>query len=171
MMTIIEQLNSTRSRLLSKLDGLSDEQLNWKPDNSTWSIAQVVQHIAMGESGIVQPISLGLAQNPTFIPKTLPLDQRLLDRSRKVNAPERLHPSTEPKTIEELKEMLHNSREKFLEVLSHVKDSSLLDKTSPPVPHPAFDDLSTRQWIEFGVLHEARHILQISELKERFQSN
>ena len=169
-MTILEQLNATRSRLLSELDGLSDEQLNWKPDDSTWSIAQVVQHIAMGESGIVQPILLGLAQNPTFTPKTLPLDHLLLDRSRKVNAPERLHPSTEPKTVGKLKEILHNSREKFLDVLSRVEDSSLLDKTSPPVPHPAFGELSTRQWIQFGILHEARHILQIEELKKRFQS-
>ena len=169
-MTILEQLNSTRSRLLSELDGLSDEQLNWKPDDSTWSIAQVVQHIAMGESGTVKSISLGLTQNPNFTPKTLPLDQLLLDRSRKVNAPERLHPSTEPKTVGELKEVLQNSREKFLDVLSHVEDSSLLDNTSPPVPHPAFGDLSTGQWIQFGILHEARHILQIEELKIRWQS-
>lgn len=57
------QMNATRTHLLSELNGLRDDQLNWKPNDSTWSIAQ----------------------NPDFTPKNknIPLDQLLLDRSRK----------------------------------------------------------------------------------------
>jgi uncharacterized damage-inducible protein DinB len=167
---IREQSNATRARLLSMLDGLSDDQLNWKPDDVTWSIAQVVQHIAIVESGSAQMIPLGLAQEPNFVPRDIPLEQLILDRSKKLNAPDRIHPSTDPKTMAQLKEILHTSREQFLAALNGIEDISLLDKTSPPRSHPLFGQMSTGQWITATRLHEERHIQQIAELKERLQS-
>jgi uncharacterized damage-inducible protein DinB len=167
MLGIQEQLNATRSHLLSVLDGLTDDQLNWKPDDFTWSISQVVQHIAMVESGSSQTIRLGLKQEPNFMPSDIPLHRALLDRSKKVNAPERLHPSSDPKTMSQLKEILHNSREKFIDALERIEDITVLEKTSPPVSHPVFGQMSTWQWIVAVPLHEERHIKQIEELKAR----
>lgn len=167
MLTIREQLNTTRSRLLSALDGLNDDQLNWRPDDFTWSIAQGVQHIAMVESASSKTVSLGLSQEPNFVPTAMPLDQLILDRSKKVNAPERLHPPTDWKTKNELEQILHNSQEKFLDALARVEDVTLLDKTAPPMPHPVFGQMSTRQWIASVPLHEERHIQQIEVLKQR----
>jgi uncharacterized damage-inducible protein DinB len=167
---IREQCNATRSRLLSMLDGLTDHQLNWKPDDFTWSIAQVVQHIATAEGGAAQTITLGLAQEPNFVPRDIPLKQLLLDRSKKVNAPDRLRPSADPKTMAQLKEILDTSREKFLGALDSIKNIALLDKTSPPISHPVFGQMSTRQWITAALFHEERHIQQIEELKKRLDS-
>ena len=170
MAAIREQLNATRSHLLSVLEGLSDDQLNWKLDNFTWNIAQVVQHIAIVEGGSPHAITLGLAQEPNFVPTDIPLEQLILDRSKKVNAPDRLHPSTDPKTMAQLKEILHDSQEKFLGALNDIEITALLDKTSPPISHPVFGQMSTGQWITAVPLHEERHIQQIEELKERLQS-
>lgn len=170
MLRIQEQLNTARSLLLSVLDGLSDDQLNWKPDDFTWSISQVVQHIAMVESGSSQTIRLGLEQEPNFIPFDIPLQKQILDRSKKVNAPERLHPSGDPKTMSQLKEILRNSREEFMDTLATIEeDITVLEKTSPPVSHPVFGHMSTWQWIVAVPLHEERHIKQIEELKTRLQ--
>jgi len=167
MLEIIEQLNTTQSRLLSVLNGLNNEQLNWKPDDFTWSISQIVQHIATVEDGSVQMIQIGLTQEPNFIPTDIPLEKLILDRSNKVNAPDRLHPPTNPKTMSQLKEILNNSREKFIDTLNSIKDITLLEKTAPPRSHPVFGQLSTGQWIKAARLHEERHIQQIEELKER----
>jgi uncharacterized damage-inducible protein DinB len=170
MLTIQEQLHTSRSRLLSAIEGLSDDQLNWKPDESTWSISQIVQHVAKVESGSSQLIQLGLSQEPTFVPIDIPFAQLLSDRSRKVNAPDYLHPSAEPKTIEQFKETLHSSREKLFAALDSIENAALLDSTSPPMAHPVFGHLSTGQWISLVPLHEERHIQQIEEVKERYQS-
>ena len=169
MLAIKEQLNTNRKYLLSVLDGLSYSQLNWKPDEHKWSIAQIVQHIATVEGGAAQIIQLGLAQEPNFVPKDIPLEEIILDRSKKLNAPERLNPSAEPKTLEQLIEILQNSQAKFLSALSSIKDVSLLDKTAPLMPHPAFGQLSTNQWITAAPFHEQRHIKQIEEVKEQLK--
>lgn len=73
MLAIQEQLNTTRKYLLSVLEGLSDIQLNWKPDEHTWNVAQIVQHIATVEVGAAKIIQLGLAQKPNFVPRDIPL--------------------------------------------------------------------------------------------------
>jgi uncharacterized damage-inducible protein DinB len=167
MLAIQEQLNTNRKYLLSVLDGLSYSQLNQKPDEHKWSIAQIVQHIAAVEGGAAKIIQLGLAQEPNFVPREMKLEEIILDRSKKLNAPERLHPSSEPKTLEQLKEILQNSQAQFLGALGSIEDVSLLDKTAPPMPHPAFGHLSTNQWIMAAPLHEERHIKQIEEVKEQ----
>jgi len=170
MLEILEQLNATRSRLLSVLNGLSNDQLNYKPDDNTWSISQIVQHIVTVEDGSAQMIRIGLTQEPNFIPTDIPLEKLILDRSNKVNAPERLHPPTDSKTMSQLKEILNNSREKFVDTLNGIEDITLLEKTAPPRSHPVFGQLSTGQWIRAARLHEERHIQQIEELKERLSS-
>ena len=169
MLAIQEQLKANRKYLLSVLEGLSYSQLNLKPNEYQWSIAQIVQHIATVEGSAAQIIQLGLAQEPNFVPREMKLDEMILDRSKKFNAPERLHPSTEPKTLEQLKEILQNSQDQFIGALNSIEDVSLLDKTAPPMPHPAFGHLSTNQWIMAGTLHEQRHMKQIEEVKEQLQ--
>jgi uncharacterized damage-inducible protein DinB len=171
MMEIQEQLNAARSHLLSVLDGLRDDQLNWKQDDFTWSISQVVQHIAMVEGGSARTIRLGLTQEPNYTPSHIPLEKLILNRSKKVNAPDRLHPSKDPKTMAQLKEILRDSREKFVDALNSIENMTVLEQTSPPISHPVFGQMSTWQWITAVPLHEERHIQQIEELKERMQSS
>lgn len=171
MLAIRERLDTTRKHLLSAIEGLSDVQLNWKADEHTWSIAQIVQHIATVEGGAAQIIQLGLAQEPNFVPQDKPLEKMILDRSTKANAPERLHPSAESKTLAQLKEILHNSQAQFLSALKNIEDFSLLDKTAPPMPHPIFGQMSTLQWITAVPLHEQRHVKQIEEVKEQLKTS
>ena len=86
-MITLEQIEATRSRLLSLLTYLTDDQLNWKPDANSWSISQVIQHIATIEVLIPEIIRLGLAEEANYVSTELNLDQRVPDRSTKFNAP------------------------------------------------------------------------------------
>lgn len=160
-----EQVNAARSRLLSVLDGLSDEDLNWKPNETSWSIAQVVQHIAMIEGRTPTLISLGFAEDPNFTPSDLKLEQRVPDRTAKFNAPPPLHPSDEPKSFTELTAILERSHQTFVDAFKSIENDRRLDTTSPPMPHPVFGKMSTRQWIEAAHYHEVRHTQQIEEIK------
>lgn len=163
-MITLEQIGATRSRLLSLLTDLTNDQLNWKPDANRWSISQVVQHIATIESRTPEIIRVGLAEEANYVSAELNLEQRVPDRSTKFNAPSQLHPTDEPKTLEDLKHILEQSHEIFVQALKSVQGDCRLDVTSPPRPHPVFGEMSTRQWIEAAHYHEVRHTLQIEEL-------
>jgi hypothetical protein len=43
----IEQLDTLRQEALGLVDGLTDAQFNWKPDPSSWSVGQCLQHVTM----------------------------------------------------------------------------------------------------------------------------
>ena len=58
----IDYLNKTRARLLKDVTGLSKDQLYFRPDDTSWSVAQCVEHIALSEDLIKQWIQYGLSQ-------------------------------------------------------------------------------------------------------------
>ena len=71
-MDLIASLNNTTQQVIQSFSSLSNEQLNWKPDVSKWSIAQGLDHLIVSNSSYF----------PTFdklINKTyqLPLLQKL----------------------------------------------------------------------------------------------
>lgn len=162
-MDIQHRLNETRARLLSTVEGLTDEQLNWKPSDDVWSIAQILEHLVLVESGCAKAARLGLKQERTYVPRDLSLEQTLTDRSRKVNAPKISQPSSEFKSSTELLEQMASTRARLVEMLAGVENADDLNTTSPPVPHPVFGPLSSGQWLTSIVLHEMRHIAQIEE--------
>ena len=50
----IDYLNKTKSRLLNDVKGLSTTQLNFRANDSSWSVAQCVEHITLSEDLIKQ---------------------------------------------------------------------------------------------------------------------
>ena len=50
----IDYLNKTRVRLLKDVKGLSKAQLYFRPDDTSWSVAQCVEHITLSEDLIKQ---------------------------------------------------------------------------------------------------------------------
>lgn len=167
----LSQYESIREKLLREIQGLSEQQLNWKADDSSWSIAQVVEHICKVEDSVLPLLSLGLAQSPEFKQRDLPLQQLIPDRSTKVQAPSGLEPANRMWTYDSLISLLNERRHRTVTVLTGITDTSLLSVTSPPYPHPVFGPLSTGQWMESIPLHELRHIHQIEELKQRMDEN
>ncbi|MBT8185579.1 MAG: DinB family protein, partial [Eudoraea sp.] len=59
----LEDLNKTRDRLTSTVDGLSEEQLNFKSSPESWSIAECVEHLAISENAFSQMLQ-GAVQTP-----------------------------------------------------------------------------------------------------------
>ncbi|MEC0201834.1 DinB family protein [Paenibacillus lautus] len=160
---INQKLKETRDELLRILNGLSGDQLNQKKDSDSWSISQVCQHLYKTEELYVVAIKRGLKGKEDSIIENKPLEF-LLDRSRRLEAPDIAKPTDEIIEYQEIVEKLHHSREKLTELLHSLEDPSVLSRRH--FTHPVFKEMLLIEWVKSLYLHEQRHIKQINEIIE-----
>nr|WP_281419857.1 DinB family protein [Evansella tamaricis] len=160
-------MEKTRQKLIEEFVHLSEEELNWKPDNSSWSIAQIVHHLELSEVVFTKAIGYGLKKQSDEGGLKAKKIEYVLDRSRKVAAPEMVLPSDKPFRVEELVDQLSKSRKQFFSVIAKLDSKDTLYQRS--VKHPIFGDLPLVQWVELLFLHEQRHIQQMKEIKEMIE--
>jgi len=146
------QFDATREQLLQEINLLSDAEFNSKPDAQSWSIAQICHHL----------ITWGLTSQEQLAPERKDM-RLLLDRTRKIQAPNIVEPSEEPFQVQRMLELLATTRADFLGFLDTIEDADALTKRT--MKHPALGECPLDQWIEQIYLHEQRHIQQIQEIK------
>lgn len=163
-MNVLEhaKLAEIRKNLLEEITLLGLDEFNRIPVIDMWSIAQVCHHLVLVEEATIKAIAWGLKKESTTEKerKNLVL---LLDRSRKYKAPTSVEPSEGPFEVQEIIDLLSESRNKLMTFLTTIEDKSiLLEKT---VKHPGFGELTLDQWVDQIHFHEQRHIDQIKEIK------
>ncbi|OFD76087.1 MULTISPECIES: DinB family protein [Bacillus cereus group] len=158
-----DKFYETRNNLLEEITLLSNAQFNSKPDMNKWSIAQVCHHLVLLDERAIKVISFGLKEIDSLQIERQEIHSILLDRTKKFIAPEILEPSLEPFEVQQMIDLLNDSRKKLMTFLSTVEDVSILTKKS--VKHPALGELLLDQWVELIYLHEQRHIEQIKEVQ------
>ena len=158
---VTDNLFETRNNLVKELTSLSDAQFNSMPDMDTWSIAQVCHHLVLVEEASIKAIAWGLKDSTKKEQK--PIQLILLDRTKKFRAPAIVEPNVEPFEVQQIIDLLSDSRKKLITFLNTVEDKSILAEKS--MKHPALGELPLDQWIEQIYLHEQRHIEQIKEIK------
>ncbi|MGE6487227.1 DinB family protein [Paenisporosarcina sp. NPDC076898] len=152
---------TTRNHLLDEVTELSFEDVNYNPEDNSWSIAQVCHHVALTEETFAKAIAYGLKKsNVRAEQKKIDF---MLDRSNKLKAPEIVQPPMDSLKTEQIIDLLSQSRNLLMSVLNTVEDNSILTEKS--VQHPFLGELPLNQWIELIYLHEQRHIEQIKEIK------
>jgi hypothetical protein len=164
----ISYLKSTKNDLLKSIKGLSEAQLNFKPDSSTWSVAECVEHIALSEKSIFAWGQSSL-KNPAEPAKRaeIKLDEktmisRITDRSGKVKAPEFLQPKRNFATVAAAVKAFTEQRTKTMAYVKITQD----DLRNHFVVHPLLGTLDAYQVIVMTAAHGKRHTLQIEELKK-----
>jgi len=160
---IIQQLKETRDELLGILNELSKDQLNKQKDSYSWSISQVCQHLIKTEELYIVAIKRGLKSKDDSFIESKPLDF-LLDRSKKLVAPDIARPSDDIFENQEIIDKLNHSREKLYEILNTLEDPSVLSRRH--FIHPVFKEMLLIEWVKSLYLHEQRHIKQINEIRE-----
>lgn len=153
--------NLTRDELLGILKGLNRDQLYMKKDPDSWSIGQIYQHLIKTEELFVIAIKKGLKSNEDSLIENKPLDF-LLDRSKKIIAPDMAKPTEEIMEYHEIVEKLKHSRGKLLAILNTIEDPSVLSRRH--FIHPVFKEMLLIEWLKTLYLHEQRHIQQINEI-------
>ncbi|MGE7926749.1 DinB family protein [Lysinibacillus xylanilyticus] len=160
---INDHLCETRNNLVEEIKLLSDTQFNAKPDTNSWSIAQVCHHLTLTEESFVRVIAWGLKQENSQ--QTERKNVHLIaDRTKKIPAPEIVEPAEDFFTVQQIIELLDDSRKKLTTFLDTIEDPSILAEKS--FKHPVFGELPLDQWVEVIYIHEQRHIEQIKEIKD-----
>lgn len=132
---INHNLKETRDELLGILKELNRDQLHMKKDSDSWSIGQICQHLIKTEELFVVAIRKGLkSKEDSFIEKKEL--EFLLDRSKKIVAPDIAKPTDEIIEYNEIIDKLKNSREKLYEILNTMEDPSVLSRRH--FIHPVF---------------------------------
>lgn len=160
---IIQKLQETRDVLLTTLNGLNTDQLNKPKELNSWSIGQVCQHLVKTEELYMLAIKKSLKSKVDSSIGNKPIEF-LLDRTKKLEAPEIAKPTDEIVEYEEILEILKTTRENLYEMLDALEDPSILSRRE--FTHPVFKEMLLIEWVRSLELHEQRHTKQIIEIKD-----
>jgi len=166
--TLLTVFDGVNNRLLNDVQGLSDEQVNFKPSAERWSIGQCIEHITKTEGmllGMVQEMMKKPA-NPEMRSKIKGEDKQVLtmieDRSKKFKAPDELQPS---KTNYDLDELIKNLEKQRAMTLAFINQTTLESLRNHIMQTPTKDYADAYRSLLFIAGHSLRHTAQIEEVK------
>lgn len=157
-----DNLFETRARLMNQIAFLGNDEFNKKVDSTQWSIAQICHHLVLAEKSFTKAIAYGLKKADSNKAERKNISF-IMDRTKKIDAPHMVIPDSASMDVQTIIDLLRDSRKNLLDILSTVKDESILAERT--VKHPVFGELPLIQWVELAHLHEQRHIEQIKEIK------
>jgi DinB superfamily len=156
-------LSLTRVAFVESTVGLSPLQWEFKPGTDRWSIAEIVEHVALIEDR-VHAIIEKMKDAPEAASESdwIQIDDLILKevpkRTRRVKAPESVCPTHRWSGAEALQHFT-GSRQKTIQL---VLGPSLRGHV---VPHPVYGPWDGYQWLLAAGAHSARHTEQIVEVK------
>ena len=173
---IISSIEETRGRLASRVENLSDEQQHFRPAPDRWSVADILEHLAVSEGRAVRMLGMlvgkaeadghlldGGGDGGSRLPAPVTIREHV-ERSyvETYDAPEAIRPSGNVPPADSLAR-LRQSRAAVLALRPRIER---VDGTRVQFPHPAFGPLDLYQWLAFLGVHEERHLRQIDALLE-----
>lgn len=172
---VLNYLDARRKELRDAIDSVPAQSRNTQPTANQWSVAQVLNHLTIIDKRIAagvgkwiadaQANGLGHETETTSVTATIP-NEKIVDRSRKVEAPEEIRPRTDvdaETAWNELEQARAKLRAAFLS-----GDGLALGEVVQP--HPVLGPINVYQWMLFCASHEARHTLQIREIAEQLNA-
>lgn len=159
----MSELHASRKMVVDSVAWLSAGQLNWKASAEKWSIAEVIEHLAMTEDFL-----FGFYQQVAKMPadagaKAAQGDEEFMkgirNRDQKVQAPD---PATPKKVFPDTAAALKAFDERRLRTIAYVdttKDQDLRLKIVPNMKMDAY------QMFLLLAAHGQRHVAQIAEVK------
>jgi len=157
------------------VQGLSEEQLSYRDDLDRWSIADILEHLALLEELFGSAIVLRLREAPADAPVRNPsledtrLRNMVSDRTVSVITPGRMSFAKAPQGITptgrwtpaDSLQRFRDGRTRTEEFL-RAASAGLRERV---MEHPALGVLDGYQWVLFLAAHSVRHTTQILELK------
>ncbi|WP_166805821.1 DinB family protein [Jeotgalibacillus sp. R-1-5s-1] len=151
-----QQLIETRDKLVNLISPLHDENLNTAGVNGGWTVAQVVEHLAVAEVNFLGLVEHAIQQQHIGYAKAKDFSI-LRDRSVKMKAQH--EPSSVRRNAEECIQLLQKSRNKTAAFLN---ENNQIEQYI--VTHPRFGDIPAMSVFTLITEHEHRHIEQIEEI-------
>lgn len=169
-------LNNITKQTLTEFGSLTSEQLNWKPNSSTWSIAQNLDHlIVVNET--YYPVLAGTYNTPflakigfmvSFLGKTV-LNAVRPDRKKKMKT----FPIWEPTTSNVIGDILNRFQNHQNELIQKIEEAKGLVENGVVISSPANKHIVYKLETAFDIIvsHEQRHIEQSKELLSLMKKN
>ncbi len=161
----IEELARTQERLTSTVEGLSDEQLNFKATPESWSVAECIEHLAISE-GMIGGMLQGALKEPADASKRdsikiadTDLMKMISNRDQKVKTREAFEPSGKFGSHAETVKAFTDKRGEHIEYLKTTRDD--LRNHYGQLPFGTVDGL---QILLFMSGHTERHVAQMEEV-------
>jgi DinB superfamily len=163
----VKYMEETRDGLIKDLEGLSQNQLQFRTAPDRWSIADCVEHIAISESFLFQAVQMSLKKEaePGKRDSIKVSDEQLIkaltDRSHKAQAPEMLKPTGRFKSTGDALAAFLEQRNKNIEYVKTTND----DLRNHFFSHPLLGTIDDYQLLLLITAHSRRHTLQLEEVK------
>ncbi len=161
----LQLLNDSRNGVTEAVKGLSEAQWKFKPAPDRWSVAEVVEHLALIEGVVQQGVFSNIEKAPApgaghdVKQADAVLMAKLEDRSTKYQAPEPAVPTGRWAPADAL-EHFYAARTITVSFLKNTPD---LRQHS--IAHPALGQLDGYEWVLAVAGHTQRHTKQILEVK------
>lgn len=157
---IVSQFKEYTSQLMARIEKLSEKQLNLKPFEGSWSVAQVADHLYRSYNladGLKVPGEKCTRDPEQFVPD---IHSDFLDFTVKYESPSMLLPAEGFIKKEKLLADLNERLAKMEEALSttDLEEICIVD-------HPGYGELTKYEWIDFMVCHTKRHLHQIEHIE------
>lgn len=163
----LTHLKQTQSELTSLVAGLSESQVNFKPDENSWSIAECLEHIAISEKNLIGMIQNGLEgdSDPSKRSEVAMTDDQIVglitSREQKVKTRKEFEPTN---SLGDFNGTLKTFKERRKSNMKFVKSTDA-DLRNHYLQFP-FGLIDTYQGILFMSGHTQRHTDQIKEIME-----
>ena len=170
---VLEYLDTTRSELGKAVEDVSPARREERPGPDRWSVAEVLDHLAITEGRIVKLVAGKIAAAKAAglgaeLETSSVIDSinraRITDRSRRATAPEMIQPQS-GRDAASVWSALDQSRASLRQAILAGDGLALADVKHE---HPVLGLINLYQWIVFVGSHEARHTAQIREIADEF---
>lgn len=143
---ILQALVQCRDDFMAELEGLSDEQIHFKPAADRWSIHQVALHVSHSMRSVGKLSTL-------------------LGNGQLEGEKPRMQPDIFDEDPGDWSAVLDLLREGFDVSLDAVRRADEASTPEDTLDHPWFGPFNCRQWAAFNVLHSRVHVNQLSKNK------
>ena len=173
-------LNNITKQTLAEFGSLTCEQLNWKPNSNTWSIAQNLDHlIVVNESyyPVLASLKAGTYKTPfiakfgfmvSFLGKTV-LKAVQPDKKKKMKT----FPIWEPTTSNMIGDILNRFQIHQNELIQKIEEAKGLAEKRVVISSPAKRNIVYKLETAFDIIvsHEQRHIEHSKEILSLMKTN
>ncbi|MGH9861802.1 MAG: DinB family protein [Candidatus Acidiferrales bacterium] len=160
---ITEKLDRARAALLAVAENVPPEFWQKRPGPERWSAAEVIAHLTMVESAILEGAKKMMAHGPRPVPfwRRLHIPPKVSEyRLVKRQTPLPLDPAY----VGEKDAMLARFRALRGETLAFLEANQAVDITRWRRTHPFFGSLNAASWFTMISHHEVRHTKQLREI-------
>lgn len=170
---VLAELASVRRRLLAELEGFDAAAFARLPPGGGWSAAQVTEHVARVEGGIVRAARRAVEHGSAVRPgpfdalRKLPLKSGLVQwvRMRTVRGADPALDMAEPPGIAASLARLEQVRGESMGFLEEVRGRDL---SRVYLRHPFFGAFPVLEMLGWAAWHEERHRHQVVRLRRAF---